>query len=550
MVYTPFIWPLMIAAFLCIRIALYAHEFPDVPAARPFMWMMWLGVAWTLIYGLSILTVWYPLRVFLSMVMYIPTRLITPTILIVAAEYSGHEGWITRKNLLILLAYPIISIVASLTSPWHTLFRHGFDLDLAGPLPILHYQTGILFDLSNLYGSSLVILALLLLALSLRDRALEPKNTLLLAAGIFVPVLLDILFVLGITPIKGYSFAPSAIVLTGGAFLLALLKFHLFSFAPIARSTVFENLSDIVVVFDTRGQIIDYNHAAQENIGLEAKRSIGTSVNALPGLWKDFFETCILSGVGTIERELRTERGARIYDVSVTRIRDARDRHIGLLFMLHDISELRSSEQRISQLLSEKELLLREVHHRIKNNMSVIASILSLQSDTVVDPNARTALADARSRVHSMMVLYERLYRSDGVGELSMADYLSPLIDRIVGTFGNSSSVAVAKRIDDFTVPARILFSVGIIVNELITNAMKHAFPPGKSGTLRVAASRNAQSVSVQVEDDGGGFADTAGMESAKGFGLQLVRLMVKQIDGSLTCSGGAATRFSFHFPI
>ena len=200
--------------------------------------------------------------------------------------------------------------------------------------------------------------------------------------------------------------------------------------------------------------------------------------------------------------------------------------------------------------MGEKELLLKEVHHRIKNNMSVVSSILSLQSESVQDPNARAALADARSRVHSMMVLYERLYRADGADTLSIAGYLGPLIDKIVGTFGNASQVTVSKSIVDFMVGAKPLFSIGIIVNELITNAMKHAFLPQERGSIAISVHAEGGSGILTVEDSGGRFPEDVEGALAKGFGLQVAQLMAKQIGAELTAERDPVTRFTLRFSL
>ena len=550
MVYTPYIWPLLIAAFLCAKIALYVRRYPDSPAALPFMWMMWLGVGWTVIYALSIMTLWYLPRLFLSMVMYVPTRLLTPAIFILAVEYTGHDRWLSCKTWTLLLAIPLLSIVASLTSPWHRLFRYNFSLDTTGTFSILHYQGGIIYAISSVFNLLLVLAALTLFLVSLIDRALNRKATLLLFIGILIPITVDTLFNLQITPIKGYSFAPSTIVFTGLAYLIALMKYRLFSFAPIARSTVFDNITDIAVVFDTHGRIIDFNNAAQTCLNLEPQKSMGQDFDALPSEWKDVFKDHFQLSGGRKEISVGPSEQQKIYDLSVSPIKSYRGLRLGFLFLLHDITELRSSEERIKELLREKELLLREVHHRIKNNMSVISSMLSLQSETLSDDRARTALLDARSRLNSMMVLYDKLYRSDGLEALSAADYLSPLIDKIVETQEVAFPVEIHKDIESVVLGARVLFSLGIIVNELIVNAIKHAFPEGRRGTITVALKKIETRLQVWVEDDGGNFIESGDSNGTKGFGLQVVRLMAQQLSADFSIQRGERTRFTLEFPL
>jgi len=534
-VYTPYIWPLIIATALCIVIALYVQKYPETPASRPFIYMMLIGAGWTALYGLSIITIWYPLRLFFSMAMYIPSRLMAPAILFLALEYSGKERWITTKNVILILIIPVIAIIASMTSPWHNLFRYNFNLDTSGPIPILYYTPGPIFTLSNIYNAVVILGSLLIMLFSLRDRALKAQSTLLLIIGIFIPIIVEILFTNNITPIKGYNFAASTIVFTGGAYLVALMKYRLFGFVPIARSTVLEHISDLVVVFDNQAQIVDCNPAALQALGLNPKNYVGIPNDFVPEPWRSFFDAQAALGTGQRDVALNIKGENKVFDLSVKTIIDSHSRTLGTLFLLHDITSLRASEQQVQQLLEEKNLLLREVHHRIKNNMSVIASLLSLQSDTVQDDAAKTALQEARNRVQSMSVLYDRLYRSDGANEMPLDEYLSPLIDKLVAMFPIDPYINVEKHLEPIVLNARILFSLGIIVNELLTNAFKYAFKRGERGTVRIIAESEGPRVIVSVIDSGGRYQEPVNEGAQTGFGLQVVRLMARQIGASFT---------------
>jgi PAS domain S-box-containing protein len=464
------------------------------------------------------------------MAMYIPSRLMAPAILYLAVEYSGKERWINTRNVVLVLLIPIIAIIASMTSPWHHLFRYNFRLDTSGPVPILFYSPGPIFTLSNIYNSIVILGSLLVMFFSLRDRALKPQSTILLIIGILIPIIVEILFTNNITPIKGYNFAASTIVFTGGAYLIALMKYRLFGFVPIARSTVLEHISDYVIVFDNQAQIVDCNPAALQAIGLNPKNYVGIPNDFLPEQWRDFFNAQVDTGPGQRDVELIVNGEKRVFDLTVKKIEDSRSRILGTLFLLHDITGLRASEQRVQQLLEEKTLLLREVHHRIKNNMSVIASLLSLQADSVQEQSAKTALLEARNRVQSMSVLYDRLYRSDGANEMPLDEYLSPLIDKLVAMFPVDPYVKIEKKLDSIILNARLLFSLGIIVNELLTNAFKYAFKPGETGIVQVTAELQGDHVAVKVLDSGGRYPDDPGAAPSVGFGLQVVQLMTKQM--------------------
>ena len=167
---------------------------------------------------------------------------------------------------------------------------------------------------------------------------------------------------------------------------------------------------------------------------------------------------------------------------------------VGLTVSSRDITERKRAEEKINALLEEKELLLREVHHRIKNNMNTMVSLLSLQSETMEDWKAVAALEDAKSRLQIMSVLYDKLYRTENLREMSIKDYLPALVDEIIDVFPNKASVQIETRIDDFVLGVKLLSPLGIIVNELLTNAMKYAFIGRDDGLITVSAAIKDQS--------------------------------------------------------
>ncbi len=213
-----------------------------------------------------------------------------------------------------------------------------------------------------------------------------------------------------------------------------------------------------------------------------------------------------------------------------------------------DITNRKLAEEKIRTLLNEKELLLREVHHRIKNNMLTITSLLFLQTESLRDPAAISALNDAISRIQSMVVLYDKLYRSSEFNELSVLEYLSPLVDEIVNNFHNYQIVKIEKNIEDFVLPTATLFPIGIMINELLTNAMKYAFVGRSSGVLTVSASKKENQGFFSIQDDGIGMKESE--ESFTGFGLQLITMLAKQIRGKVHLQVKNGTKFTLEFGV
>lgn len=218
--------------------------------------------------------------------------------------------------------------------------------------------------------------------------------------------------------------------------------------------------------------------------------------------------------------------------------------------VIKDISGRKYAEEKVKSLLSEKELILKEVHHRIKNNMNTINSLLNLQAGTLKDKSAIMALEDAGRRVRSMMMLYDKLYRSDFFNEMSIAQYLPSLVDEILVNFPNAKSVSVVKHIDDFVLDVKRLQSIGIIVNELLTNIMKYAFKERNFGEISVTVYLINQTVSITIGDNGDGLPESVDFEHSTGFGLMLVGVLTKQLRGRLRIERENGTKIVLEFEL
>ncbi len=220
----------------------------------------------------------------------------------------------------------------------------------------------------------------------------------------------------------------------------------------------------------------------------------------------------------------------------------------GAVITFIEITEAKQAKDTIQNLLTEKETLLKEVHHRIKNNMYMITLLLAHQAETSADRAVISALTDAEGRVKSMMLLYNSLYRAPHYDRISVQDYIPSLVDDIVASLQNGVPLSVEKYVDDFVLDAKRLQPLGIIINELVTNAMKYAFDGKKGGTILVSVKLSGKSVVVSVQDDGVGIPESVDLEKRTGFGFVLVRLLTGQLEGSLRIEREHGTKITVEF--
>ena len=231
----------------------------------------------------------------------------------------------------------------------------------------------------------------------------------------------------------------------------------------------------------------------------------------------------------------------------------SRDLRLALLKTEEEVQERRRTEQRLLTSLEEKDALLKEVHHRVKNNLQIVSSLLSLQSAQVEQPQALTVLRDTQSRVRSMALLHESLYRSTNLARIAFAPYCRSLCVQIFQSFGVSPTrIHLERRIDDVTLAIDQAVPCGLIINELVSNSLKHAFPDERSGriTLELRAAPDGVTL-LRIADDGVGLPPGFDLRRSKTLGLQLAFRLARQLRGALEIEPGAGASFllTFHLP-
>lgn len=209
-------------------------------------------------------------------------------------------------------------------------------------------------------------------------------------------------------------------------------------------------------------------------------------------------------------------------------------------------SELNIANKEIIFQKEEKEgleTLLKEVHHRIKNNITTIANLLSMQLESISNQEAISILQDTLARIFSMSVLYDKLLLSDDYSSIPAKNYLENLIDAIVELFQHNLYITTEKQIDQFNLPSKKLFLLGIILNELLTNTLKYAFIGKKSCFINISLTNIENQLTLTIQDNGNGLPENFNTNDSNGFGLKLVKMLCEQLNGSFTIENHKGTR-------
>lgn len=220
-----------------------------------------------------------------------------------------------------------------------------------------------------------------------------------------------------------------------------------------------------------------------------------------------------------------------------------------LVLVVRDITERMIAEEKIKASLKEKEVLLREIHHRVKNNLQIISSLLSLQSAYVDDDKSSELFQDSQNRIKSMALIHEELYQSKNLDGIDSADYIQRMVANLFHSFSvDPNRISTHFELDEIFFNIETSIPCGLIITELVTNALKYAFPDDRKGEITIKLKKLDDRYLLIISDNGVGIPDKYMEDNVSTFGLILVRSLVKQLDGKLEIRKNKGTEFRIKF--
>jgi two-component sensor histidine kinase len=222
----------------------------------------------------------------------------------------------------------------------------------------------------------------------------------------------------------------------------------------------------------------------------------------------------------------------------------------GTVYVGKDMTDWKRIEAQLRDSLNEKNVLLREIHHRVKNNLQIICSLLRLQARRSNEPATRGMFQESETRIRSMALIHEQLYQSEHIVQIDFARYVSELTRNLQRSYGpESRRISLHINVDAIGLNMDEAIPCGLLINELVSNAMKHAFPTGQHGAISIAFKRTDAQHVLTVHDNGNGLSDSTAFSGGQTLGFQLVRALVKQLHGELHVKTGEGVRINVSFP-
>jgi two-component system, sensor histidine kinase PdtaS len=305
------------------------------------------------------------------------------------------------------------------------------------------------------------------------------------------------------------------------------------------------------------GRFADVNHSACEQLGYSSQGMLEMSIYDLITPEKiDFMKTLILNlihGNHLQNREIietvftRSDNSEIDVEISISLVQFSDDFY--MVMVARDITERKEFENALKASLKEKEVLIREIHHRVKNNMQIISSLLNLQKQYVHDEEAVDVLKESQNRVKSMAIIHEKLYKSRNFSEINFADYIQSLVDDLFYSYGVDSNL-IKKNIalDDVMMGLETAIPCGLIISELVTNTLKYAFPNHSKGEFKIELHEIDGIYNLIIADDGVGIPENIDIDETDTLGLKLVNSLVNQLEGTLELIQDNGTEFKLIF--
>ncbi len=320
---------------------------------------------------------------------------------------------------------------------------------------------------------------------------------------------------------------------------------------------LFESANDAILVLDLEGNLIDANRTAYERLGYEKEEMLSMNISRLdPPEFaamiperieqlkkhgKAIFETAHIRKDGTV---MPVEVNSRILELDGRKV---------FFSVIRDITERKRAEEKLRASLKEKEILLQEIHHRVKNNMAIITSLLMLQSRNIKNEEVKRMFMESQNRIKSMALIHEKLYMEGDLLRINFRKYVDSLVnDLFISYKGKAGKVKKTMNIEDITLDIDTMIPCGLIINELVTNSLKHAYENTDSPELTIGLTANGDNrLVLLVGDNGCGIAEDFNIRNSGSLGLQIVDGLVKQLKGDIVIgrSNGTAFRISFAVP-
>jgi PAS domain S-box-containing protein len=315
----------------------------------------------------------------------------------------------------------------------------------------------------------------------------------------------------------------------------------------------FDAIPDLIAILDSDHRVVTVNKAMAEKLNTSPDACVGTICYQVVHHSEEPPEICphqmLLKDGLEHKSEVDEKNLGGYFIVTASPIKDDYGNILGSIHIAHDITERKKMENRLEKTLEEKDTLMKEIYHRVKNNLMVISSLLSLQSRYIKDKETQDIFKQTQNRAESMALIHEKLYQSTDLKKIDFGDYIKKLSNALYKTYVmDDSQIKLNVDVEDIMLDIDTSIPLGLIFNELVTNSLKHAFPQDKIGEINIKFYSKDDKYILEVKDNGIGFSDDMDYKNTDSLGLRLVTNLTEQIDGVIELNKTSGTSFKIIF--
>lgn len=317
------------------------------------------------------------------------------------------------------------------------------------------------------------------------------------------------------------------------------------------NNSLLQAIPDLMFIVTEDGTFVDYRTDRPDTPIIPPDKIIGKNISDI-GLFNGDIELALKK----IKKTLKTdtlqnfevhfpiESGLKYYEARIKKLNDCE-----VLCIVRDITEAKQAEDKLNKSLKEKDVLLKEIHHRVKNNLQIVSSLLSLQSQYIKEPDSVEIFKESQSRIISMALIHEKLYQTGDLTRINLSEYTSELVSDLFQSYSvNTYLVKYEVESKNILLNINTAIPCGLIINELVTNSIKHAFPNNRSGEIKIKIEYQGDDFLLNVQDNGVGFPENLDIGDVKTLGLQLVTSLTRQLDGTIELDRKGGTSFTIKF--
>lgn len=537
----------MVSAITILSLAIYSYKKRSSTLHIYFIFFMLSVFSWCLGAAMEFFSIAVWAKIFWVKITYLGVATVAPLWFIFILNYAKYEEYLKPAYIGLLFFIPIIIIIMAFTNEWHGLLWPSIIPTSNQPGAVLIYEHGPIFFVNMIYSFSLAIMGLIILIKMLvtSSRKYRQQISILILVGL-IPLIFCSLYAFHVLPIVGLDFSPFALIIAGMLLAVSIFKFHFLDILPVAHKILFKNMVNGVLVFDDNEKLMEVNSAASL-IGINSD-DVGKNIDDVLGKFEE-----LKSIYKSRESESEVFLGDPVnqwVQAQVTPIYDNKNIFQGHLLIIQDINKRKKLENELKKSLDEKDLMMKEIHHRVKNNFMIIQSLLQLQSRHIQDKNALEIFRESQNRVKSMAFVHQRLYQHDNLKKVNFGDYPETLAWDIFRSYAiNPTQIKLDIDAEEVMLDIDTAIPLGLILNELISNSLKHAFP-NKNGQLMVKSYLKDNKYKLVVSDNGISIPEGLEYEKLDSLGLKLIYGLSDQIGGEVKLDTTDGTKFEITFDV